>query len=230
MRSLAIVPARAGSKRIPGKNLCEVGGKSLVTRAVESASPCDVTIVSTDSDEIAAVATSLGARRHWRSAQHATDTAELEAVINQIVGDSDFEPEDFGGYDRANSRDAIVLLQPTSPFRTAEHVEHALSLLRRSEHGCVVSVTALHSLHPVFSGEVFDGNYYPRNTTAARRRSSTLSHLVYENGAVYAFTLAHWMRHGKRLGNAATALLMHWSEAVEIDSPEDLEAARRLAR
>lgn len=218
MRSLAIIPARGGSKRVPGKNLCDVGGRTLLDRALDSAAPCARVVVSSDDDNTLTIAASRGAATHKRY-RNADDAAALEPVIDDVLLD-----EQLDGYSLA-----IVLLQPTSPFRTHEHVAHALALLAASPHGCVVSVTHLHSLLPVFSGEVFDGSYYPRNTTGHRRPSSSLGHLAYENGAIYAFTLDHWRRHGKRLDTAATALSMHWSEAVEIDTMSDLESARRMA-
>jgi CMP-N-acetylneuraminic acid synthetase len=93
-----------------------------------------------------------------------------------------------------------------------------------------VSVTRLHSLYPAFSGEVVDGVYYPRKPGLERVASSSLGHLVYENGAVYAFTLEHWKRTRNRMGGDMRALVLHWSEAVDVDTPEDLDACRRLAR
>jgi CMP-N-acetylneuraminic acid synthetase len=94
-----------------------------------------------------------------------------------------------------------------------------------------VSVTREHRVLPCFNGQVGpDGAYLRREHTSARPRTQDLADLVVENGAVYAFTRAHWERTGSRMGGDCRALVMHWAEAVDIDEPEDLEAARRLAR
>jgi len=259
LRSLAIIPARGGSKRIPGKNLAEVGGVSLVRRAIDAGAVCDVVMVSTDESSTEAharpyLAGGIGAV-HARKPEHATDEAQLEPVIADVL-----EQYDGDGFD------AIVLLQPTSPFRTYDHVAEALRILETTGCDSVVSVTRLHSLHPGFNGHYGDwyatddgcftqekpvpgdawryrhpdtgawafrrGAYVRTSEAEAETRpaSASLGHLVYENGAIYAFTRAHWDRTGSRMGGDMRALVMHWSEAVDIDTPEDLEAARRMAR
>ena len=233
MRTLAIIPARGGSKRIPGKNLAEVGGVSLVRRAIDVGAACDVVIVSTDESAteahaLAYLAGGIGAV-HTRKPEHATDDAQLEPVIADVLAQVERIPE--------APFDAIVLLQPTSPFRTAAHVAEALRILRETGCDSVVSVTRLHSLHPTFNGYVAEDGRYSLTSRgrrhvaeAGRPRSQSLDHLAYENGAVYAFTRAHWERTGSRMGGDMRALVMHWSEAVDIDEPADLDAARRLAR
>jgi len=237
MRTLAIIPARGGSKRIPGKNLADVGGRSLLEHAVYAGRECDEVVVSTDDGEIADAARRLDPYLHHRKPEHATDDAQLEPVIADVLAQVERIPE--------APFDAIVLLQPTSPLRTAAHVAEALAILRETGCDSVVSVTRLHSLHPVFNGWVCDtsaaswsgtvksvreGVYEPHVQNGPRPASAALSSLVYENGAVYAFTRAHWERTGSRMGGDMRALVMHWSEAVDIDEPADLDAARRLAR
>jgi CMP-N-acetylneuraminic acid synthetase len=215
--SLAIIPARGGSKRIPGKNLADVGGVDLIGHALGSAASCAYVVVSTDDEAIATRCRGGSASIHHRKPEHATDAAQLEPVIADVLAE-------YG-----EGVTEVVLLQPTSPFRTAAHVREALRILRETGCDSVVSVTRLHSLHPAFSGEVYDGVYYPRKPGAERWPSASLGHLVYENGAIYAFTREHWNLAGSRMGGDMRALVMHWSEAVEVDTPEDLEAARRLA-
>jgi CMP-N,N'-diacetyllegionaminic acid synthase len=226
MRSLAIIPARGGSKRVERKNLASIGDDCLLKLALDSALPCDAVVVSSDDDEIRARAASGMAGRgpahcvHHRKPEHATDTANLEDVIADVV------------YAYGDGADAIVLLQPTSPFRTAAHVASALAILESSGCDSVVSVTRLHSLHPTFSGELYDGRYWPRKTSpdGGRMPSASLQHLVYENGAIYAFTRKWWNGSRTRMGGDMRPLVMHWSEAVEVDTMEDLESARALAR
>lgn len=234
MRTLAIIPARGGSKRVPGKNTLAVGTRLLVEHAVLSAAPCDMVVVSTDDPVVVEVCTTAAtsdrtrATIHHRLPEHATDDAQLEPVIDDVLASIDR----VGAETHGIGIDAIVLLQPTSPFRTAAHVAEALRVLRETGCDSVVSVTRLHSLHQGFHGTVWDesGRYTPVLACQWRPSSAELSALVYENGAVYAFTRRHWNATRNRMGGDMRALVMHWSEAVEIDTPEDLEAARRLAR
>lgn len=229
MRSLAIIPARGGSKRVPGKNLADVGGKSLLVRAIESSRDCDTTAVSTDDQAARSVVEEY--RRcgsddvvlHERKPEHATDTAQLEDVIADVLAQ------------HGEGVDAIVLLQPTSPFRTAAHVAEALRILETTGCDSVVSVTANARLHPSRHGMMWTGDdggrtYRTMGNPRARPRSQECSEYAEENGAVYAFTRKHWDARRNRMGGDMRALVMHWSEAVDVDEPADLEAARRMAR
>jgi CMP-N-acetylneuraminic acid synthetase len=234
MRTLAIIPARGGSKRIPGKNLQRVpadSGLTLLALAIRAAAT-DVVVVSSDDDEILGMARAGCAAFgptlvHRRKPEHATDDAQLEPVIADVLAQVERIPE--------APFDAIVLLQPTSPFRTAAHVAQALRILRETGCDSVVSVTPNHRLHSSRRGHAWTADsggllYRPAGDPDVRPPSASCSSLVEENGAVYAFTRAHWERTGSRMGGDMRALVMHWAEAVDIDTPEDLEAARRLAR
>lgn len=217
MRSLAIIPARRSSRRIPRKNLERVGRHSLLERAVRAGIVCERVVVSTDDPDAMDEAERLDVEYVARKPEHATDDAQLEPVIADVLAQ-------FTGYG------AIVLLQPTSPFRTSAHVVEALELLETTGCDSVVSVTRSHSHYPAFCGELYDGVYYPRKPNMERLTSSALEHLCHENGAIYAFTREHFERTGSRMGGDMRGLVMHWSDAVDIDTPEDLEAARRMAR
>lgn len=210
---------------MPGKNLAEVGGKSLLRLAGESAWACTHTVISTDvhGDEMRRLARESRADLHPRRLEHATDEAGLEPVIDDVLSwwAEREQPEPA----------AIVLLQPTSPLRTAKHVAEALRLLEELRCDSVVSVTKLHSLHPIFHGRwVGNQEYITAAHGIGRPRSQDLDSLCYENGAVYAFTTKHWERTKNRMGGDMRCFAMHWSEAVEVDSMEDLEAVRRLCR
>jgi CMP-N-acetylneuraminic acid synthetase len=142
-----------------------------------------------------------------------------------------------------------VLLQPTSPFRTSEHVKAAIALLQRTSADTVVGVTRSSAPH-------FAGRLKPRDTPGwhetpcgtspgvpfyewqpfglpsaawARPRTQDLPPRGWENGAVYAFTREHWEKTGNRLGGFSVALPMDWISGLDIDTVEDLEAARALA-
>ncbi len=138
-RTLYVIPARGGSKRLPGKNLQCVGGVPLVGWAVRTGrraarrlgNPSKV-VVSTDEEAIAAAARQWGAEVPYvRPAELATDTADSVAVLDHTIEWYTARGETFT---------EIVLLQPTSPLRTAADVIHAVETYRRGAGDSVVTV------------------------------------------------------------------------------------------
>ena len=228
MRSLAIIPARGGSKRVPGKNLCEVGGRSLLQRAYESAAPCDAVVVSTDDSRIGSLAASWcrdpRLMLHPREPEHATDTANLEDVIADVLAKAD----NVGAETHGIGVDAIVLLQPTSWWRTAEHVAAALALLAVLD-GVDSVVSGFDAGFTVALAErVGSGGLLPG--FGERVRSQDAPRMFREDGAIYATTRAAWQRTRSRRGGLCAPLWLPQPNPYEIDTVEDLEAARRLAR
>src|SRR5919199_499460 len=127
---VALVPARGGSKGIPRKNLALLAGKPLVRWAVETAQAAETVtrvVVSTDDDEVAAAAAAAGAEVLRRPPQLAADDTPMLEVIRHALANID-------------ACDVLVLLQPTSPLRRAEHVDAAVSLLLGTGADAVVSV------------------------------------------------------------------------------------------
>jgi N-acylneuraminate cytidylyltransferase len=239
VKTVAFIPARAGSKRIPHKNLAMVGDRTLLQRAIDAAEQggCERNIyVSTDDEDIALAAMSWGraVRIHDRPAELATDHAQIESALAHWWRRCDDKP------------DVVVLLQATSPFRTAEHVRQAIALLVSTGADSVVGVTAGHEGH--FAGRLKPREEYPscggdqccspvewfewqpfRNPIETRPRTQDLRPMGHENGSLYAFTRQHWEATGNRLGGRMVALPMTWIEGLDVDTPEDLAAARAIA-
>lgn len=136
MKILYLIPARGGSKGVPGKNTRLLAGEPLINHSIKialgiSESPEDV-VVSTDSVEIAEIARKAGASVPFiRPAELATDTAGSREVIIHALEFLKKEGKDY---------DAVVLLQPTSPFRKREDIIRALEIFRESNPDMVVSV------------------------------------------------------------------------------------------
>ncbi len=132
MRMLAIIPARGGSKGVPGKNARPLHGKPLLAYSIEAARRCaaDRIVVSTECPEIAAIAVRYGAEVPFaRPAELAGDKADLGQVIDHVLlslGYSGYFP------------DAHIVLVPTSPFRTAGLL-HLLCGLLREGHSSVLT-------------------------------------------------------------------------------------------
>lgn len=148
LRVLALVPARAGSKGLPGKNIRPLLGKPLLAWPIEAARASryvDRVIMSTDSAEFAALAQAAGADVPFlRPAEHATDTAPSIAFIEHALD----------ALAAAGDRyDLLVLLEPTSPLTEGADIDAALEALvaARPLAESIVGVTALVSTHPAFA-------------------------------------------------------------------------------
>ncbi len=199
-------------------------------------------VVSTDDAAIASAADRHGAYVHDRPAQLASDHAQIESALSHWWVRLDEKP------------DVIVLLQPTSCFRTAAHVRAAIELLRGANLDSVVGVVRSHAPH--FSGRmkpretervlIYGGSprtpppplpplewfeWQPHAPTSAesRPRTQDLPPRGHECGALYAFTREHWERTGSRMGGRMGALPMSWIEGLDIDDECDLAAARAIA-
>ncbi|MCM1028788.1 MAG: acylneuraminate cytidylyltransferase family protein [Pseudoflavonifractor sp.] len=136
---LVIIPARGGSKGVPGKNVKPLMGRPLIHRAIEAAravAPDDAICVTTDSDEIAAAARAAGLEVPFmRPAELAADGAGTYPVLLHAL--------DFYERERGMKPETVILLQPTSPFRTGAHLREALALWETApeDTDMVVSVT-----------------------------------------------------------------------------------------
>lgn len=180
---IAIIPARGGSKGLPGKNIKEMCDKPLIAYTIEAAlksKSIDHVILSTDDEEIAAVAKKYGAEVPFmRPAELASDTAM--AVDNYIYTIGRLEKE-------WNTKiDSFVVLQPTSPLRIAEDIDGAVELFNARNADSVV--TYVKEAHPIFWHKKIDENNKLEDIfegTIANRQELPITY--YPNGAVYVFS------------------------------------------
>ncbi len=135
-RYIAVIPARGGSKRLPGKNLMEIAGKPLIGWTIEAALKSEVfdrVIVSTDSREIADIAVALGAEAPFlRPSDISSDKSSTVEVISHALQET-MNP-DLEGFTH------FACLQPTSPLRTERDIIEAVALLERRNADAVISV------------------------------------------------------------------------------------------
>ena len=128
MRSIAIIPARSGSKGLPDKNIKPLNGKPLLAYSIEAALASgmfDTVHVSTDSERYAGIARQYGADEPFlRSAETSSDTASSEDAIREVLR----------RYEEMGQRfDAFMLLQPTSPLRTADDIRAAFGVMEEKQ-------------------------------------------------------------------------------------------------
>lgn len=225
---LGLIPARGGSKGIPRKNLAPLAGRPLIAHTIAAAlasARLDRVVVSTDDPEIASVAGQYGAEVPFmRPADLADDTAPALAVIRHAVIALD------GMGWRAET---VAYLQPTSPLRTAAHIDAALALLAERDADSVVSVVEVpHNFNPrsvMLRGEDDCLRPYlePAGDEPLRRQDKP--RLLARNGpAILALTRRTIMELGALYGPRTLGLVMDRAESLDIDEPLDLELAEWL--
>lgn len=219
---IAIIPARGGSKGLPGKNVRPLNGKPLIAYAIEEALKAkhiDRVIISTDDEEIARVAIEYGAELPFmRPAELASDTAM--AIDNYIYTVSRLEKE------AGKPIDAFVVLQPTSPLRVAEDIDGAIELFEQKGADSVISYCQ--EAHPVTWHKYLDeeGRFVDIfDANINNRQENRVSY--YPNGAVYVFRTA-MIRDRKYYTDKSYAYVMPRMRSVDIDFIEDFEYAEYL--
>jgi len=219
---LAVIPARGGSKGLPRKNVLPLGGKPLIAWTIEAAqgvSAIDRLIVSSDDDEILAVARSFGVEAMNRDPALAGDTVTSEPVLIDVA---DRLAADGTVYEW------IVLLQPTSPLRTAGDIEGALSLAEQTGGESVISVSEV-SKPPQWCFALGDDGEMQRIMGGgASPRRQDLPTAYAPNGAVYVGRLETLRRTLSFYAGAPRAFVMPAARSVDIDSELDLAIAEAV--
>jgi CMP-N,N'-diacetyllegionaminic acid synthase len=226
LRLLAIVPARGGSKRLPRKNVLPLGGKPLIGWTIDAAreSGCFVDVlVSTDDAEIADAARAHGALVPWlRPAAFATDTARsIDVVLHAL----DWYERERGAVT------GLVLLQPTSPFRTAATIREAVQrFIDLGADASVVSVSPAET-HPAWTFLLDGTRMRPAcGWDSLKLRSQDLPTAYTLNGAIYVATPARLRATESFFADDMNALVMEdMAESQDIDTPEDWAGAEQLA-
>jgi len=224
---LALIPARGGSKRAPRKNVRLLAGKSLVARAIEAALGAarpDRVVVSSDDPEVLAIAARYGeGTAHPRPAELATDQSLVIETVKYVLDDL----ESRGGEPRY---DAVVLIQPSSPFTESSDVDAVLTLLERSGAESAVSVSEVDfTFHPV-KLKVFEGDRLLPFWEDERGRMAVheLPRLYARNGSVYA-TRREVLDTGRILGDDCRGFVMPRERSVDVNDELDWAFAEFLA-
>lgn len=221
---LAVIPARSGSKGIPGKNLVTVGGRSLLAWAIEAAlqsSEVDRIVVSTDDAVIARAAADLGATvPSLRPADLASDDTPMWDVLNHVLMEEVDPPTE-----------AVVLLQPTSPLRPPGLIDECVRAKRRADADSVVTVTRVpHQFLPESLMVSKDGWMVPLEPQAASTRRQDKRELFARNGPAVLVTDPQVLRSGSLYGERTLGVEMSKLESIDIDAPEDVVIAESLLR
>ena len=226
-RVLAIIPARGGSKGIPKKNIAPVAGKPLIsytTELTQNLPWLDATVVSTDSEEIAEVATQTpGVEVIWRPQELSGDRIGDHPVLRHAL----LAQEEETG----ERYDVVLMLQPTSPLRTVNDVESCITTLQDGDWDAVwsVSITEL-TYHPkkqlALSPDGKLGFVIPGSHEIVARQD--LEPVFHRNGVCYAFTRDFLVNSDSTYSEAQTSAVVTPDAHISIDTPEDLAAVEKV--
>jgi YrbI family 3-deoxy-D-manno-octulosonate 8-phosphate phosphatase len=214
---VAVVPARGGSKGVPGKNLKRIAGRSLVARAVDAAlaaSTIDRVLVSTDDAQIAAEARHAGAEVVDRPAAIAGDTASSEAAVLHALASLDEQPE------------VVVFIQATSPFIDPSDLDSAVRRVLSAREDVVFSAIETFAF---LWRQTDDGAVGVNHDAAVRPRRQDREAHFQETGAFYVMRTAGFVRGGHRFFGRVGIHEVDASRAIEIDTVQELEVAGLIA-
>lgn len=221
MKILAVVPARGGSKRVPGKNYRLLGGKPLINWSIDVAKNipeiCDV-LVSTDDEIIAEISQQAGALVPWlRPTKLATDNASSVDVVLHAL---DWYEEQNGVID------GVLLLQPTSPFRTLGTTRKAIQLYKENKHLPVLGVSPTDA-HPMWALKVENNKIMPFMCgDGFKMRSQDLPEAYIVNGAIYLISPEQLRsEHAFITKNTIPLVVECAKESLDIDTEWDWNIA-----
>lgn len=228
MQVLGVIPVRSGSKRIPNKNIRNLGGKPLLAHTVEqaaSSSVLDRCLVSSDDEEIAAVAREYGGDVPFlRPDSLATDTASSADVVAHAlewIQEQGEEPT------------IVALLQVTTPFRTSTDIDESIEKLQESQATSLISVTE-YRIPPEWAFETDDNGCLHSHFAKydmwddGPSRSQETTTLYHPNGAIFAADVDQFLRDPGFYKQPTIPYEIPAERSLDIDEPYDLELARAL--
>ena len=223
---MALVTARGGSKGLPGKNIRPLCGRPLIQWSIDTALACDeidALVVSTDDEQIAAVATAAGAEVPFlRPPALAGDTASsIDVVIHAL----DFLERNGRVFD------IVLLLEPTSPLREVADIHVALRRMVDTGAAAIVSICRAESTHPAFMFRVTaEGrleSFMSASPTGVRRQE--IEPLFYLDGTLYASTVESLRKQRSFYHDDTLAYEVSKLKALEIDDIDDFEMVEAIA-
>lgn len=219
MKVIAIIPARGGSKGVPGKNKKIIDGKPLIGYSIEAALQSKLLSqiwVSSDDPEIINITRQYpGIQIHERDGSLATDHSPVADTIKEII--------------KLTDCDAIMLLQPTAPIRTSENIDEAIGLLQASvDINSVISVVAMNDIHPArmyWRKESILTSILPEFEQARRQ---DIPPAYYRNGSIYLVRRAAFEQHHSVMVKPTIPYIMPLDWLLNIDEPRDIIIADAL--
>lgn len=227
MRLLGLIPARSGSKGIPGKNLRPLGGRPLlawtaaVAQAAKTAGLLDRVVLSTDDEDLALIGEDLGLDVPFRRPAHLAldDTAMLPVILHTLDALAD----------QGSHFDAVCLLQPTTPFRRLTDLERAVHRFGRGDVDTVLSMLPVpHEHHPSWVWvEGPSGLRLSSGDDQPTTRRQDLSPAYHRDGSIYIVRTST-LRSGTLYGPRLASVPGDPERAINLDHEDDWQQAEAL--
>lgn len=211
MKILAVIPARAGSRGIPNKNVRIVGDHPLVYYAIRNAQESELVtdvVVTTDSPEVAIIASRMGVRLKWREEHLCGDAVTLDAVVYDAV-------------DRSVPWDYVVTMQPTSPTLTPKTLDAAIRHAMDNRYDTVISGIN----DPHLSWGVRDGSIVPNYDERLNRQYLPA---CYKETGAFVISKASAVTARTRIGERVGIFEVPESESLDVDTFLDLQCAEAV--
>ena len=224
MRRIAVIPARGGSKRLPGKNIVDFEGRPIIAYTIDAARDSGLferLVVSTEDDEIAAVSKGCGAEVEIRPVELASGSAHLSDVLIDL-----FDRELAAGRDY----DQFCMVHATAPLRRAEDIAAVVGLLEEGVCHFAIALTEynLPAFQALKLGE--DGLLTPMWPECVSAQSHGFPPLRCGNGSTYAAFIGAFREQRSFFGQPLRGHLMERMRSIDIDAAEDLEIAKLYKR
>ena len=224
MRTVAIITARGGSKRIPRKNIKEFCGKPIIEYSIEAALKTgifDEVMVSTDDAEIARIAEAAGAKvPFFRSDENSNDFAATADVVLEVLGDYQARGEHF---------DLACCIYPTAPFITPEAIRTAMETLEREKADVCIPVVKF-SFPPQRCVVVNEGRLVPKWPECMKMRSQDLEPYYHDCGQFYCLNVESFQEQKAIWMKDIVPFIQDESTVQDIDTVEDWKIAEMKYR
>ena len=222
---VSIITARGGSKGIPRKNIALVAGRPLIDYTIQASLGSHFiteTYVTSDSDEILAVAGQSGARTIKRPAELATDTASSESAILHAIEQIKAE--------KGHCPDIFILLQPTSPLRDSDDIDSAFETFFKTKANALISGTepAVNPLKQMIVSEDGTLKTLTDDPSVPFKARQLLPRAFEPNGAIYIIKTELFLKTELLIGDRTIPFYMDASKSLDIDTPQDLKEAAEL--
>ena len=230
MKVLGIIPARGGSKGIKDKNISNLGGKPLIQYTIDSCLKSKYLsnfIVSTDNKKIADISRGCGAKIPFlRPKEFSKDNSSSFSVVRHAA--------EFFWTKFEIKYDAYMLLQPTTPFRDENLIDHSISKLKEScSATSVISVVNVEGNHPFRMytlnnkdqmKSLINGDYDPMEPR------QTLTDIYIRSGDIYLTTFQTLFKENSLIGSSPVGIKVNPRKAINIDTQFDLEVAKAFLK
>ncbi|MEZ8103066.1 acylneuraminate cytidylyltransferase family protein [Vibrio bivalvicida] len=222
---IAIVPARGGSKGLPGKNIKYLNGKPMIAYTIQAAlesKHITEVVISTDDEEIYDIALSLGATKTFLRPKELAGDDSL--AIDNYIYTTNRLGDEFG-----YNVDNFVVLQPTSPLRESQDIDGAIELFYRNSADSVVSYCLEH--HPIMWHKYIEDDSRLTSVFANEvlENRQKFRESYYPNGAIFVFKKS-LIEKGEYFSDKTFAYKMPRSRSIDVDTQEDFDYAEFLMR